>query len=98
DASEQIDRKFFVLRASNFSKAIRFFERFHTEEEPSEEIEGMAIRHISSTDVTGNFFGQTFGGFKETYYVGVEPYLIFCNSQASMKAYLESYLHGKRLV
>lgn len=93
EGTEQIDRKFFVLRTSNFNQARNFFGLFNGGG-AEEEREGVAIHHISSADVTGNFFGSTFGGFEETYYVALDPYIVFSNSLASMRGYVDNYLHG----
>ena len=80
-------------RASNYLKQIAQ----NTGSNYSEEVNGHLIRKIKYNNLIPSLFGNAYSAIEHSWYVFLEDFVVFGNSEASLKKLLRHYDSGKTL-
>ncbi|MFT7114390.1 MAG: hypothetical protein ACI8P7_001176, partial [Candidatus Azotimanducaceae bacterium] len=89
-SKEIAQNSFAVMKTKDQQLAIKSLE--HLSNNISESYRSKKIRQIAFNSLFGTILGDLFEGIKKPYYVALDEYIVFANTQANLRAIINSYL------
>ena len=89
-----------AIRSSNIQKTLKSLKSIHsnTKNTSQTEYQNFKIKNLGLTNFFELTLGQQFKWVTNSYYIILEDYVVFANSESNLKHIINSYLRGKTLV